>query len=285
MGAQMSDAEPGGAPQARAPSARGNPVDTSAPEEAFAMNSHEQDVTSTLIRLADTLVEDFDLVDVLGELTRDCVRLLPVTAAGLLLVGLDGELHVVAASTEQTRLLELFQLQRDEGPCLDCFRSGRSVSVPDLTANAAKWPIFAEAAVGTGYLSVHALPLRLRQRVLGAVNLFGSEAGALSQSALALGQALADMATITILQERALRESEKVAAQLQLALVSRVVIEQAKGVLAERGSVNLDEAFKLLRTYARNNNLRLQDLARSIVEGRLDTSALLASARERPSRA
>jgi len=242
--------------------------------------AREPEVTATLIRLADSLVEDFDLVDVLDELARDCVRLLGVTAAGLLLAGPTGELHVMAASSEQTRLLELFQLQREQGPCLDCYHSGEPVSAADLTLQPRRWPLFAEAALHTGYRSVHALPMRLRQQILGALNLFSDKPGALGEPAARLGQALADMATITILHERALRESELVAAQLQTALVSRVVLEQAKGVLAERGDLTMDNAFQVLRKHARDDNLRLHDVARGIVERSIDVAAILATHRK-----
>ena len=241
--------------------------------------AREPEVTATLIRLADSLIEDFDLVDVLDELARDCVRLLGVTAAGLLLAGPTGELHVMAASSEQTRLLELVQLQREQGPCLDCYRRAEPVSATDLAVESHRWPLFARAALETGYRSVHALPLRLRQQILGALNLFGDQPGALGEPAARLGQALADMATITILHERALRESELVAAQLQTALVSRIVIEQAKGILAERGSLTIDDAFQVLRRHARDHNLRLHDVARGIVERTRDPDAILAGRR------
>jgi GAF domain-containing protein len=239
--------------------------------------AREPEVTATLIRLADSLIEDFDLVEVLDELARDCVRLLGVTAAGLLLAGPTGELHVMAASSEQTRLLELFQLQREQGPCLDCYRRGEPVSATDLSVESHRWPLFAGAALDTGYRSVHAVPLRLRQQILGALNLFGDQPGTLGEPAARLGQALADMATITILHERALRESELVAAQLQTALVSRIVIEQAKGILAERGSLTMDDAFNVLRRHARDHNLRLHDVARGIVERTVDPVAILAA--------
>jgi transcriptional regulator with GAF, ATPase, and Fis domain len=243
--------------------------------------AREPEVTAALIKLADSLIADFDLVEVLDELARDCVRLLGVTAAGLLLASPTGELHVVAASSEQTRLLELFQLQREQGPCLDCFHQGEPVSATDLAVEPHRWPLFAPAALHTGYRSVHALPLRLRQQILGALNLFGDQPGALDQQAARLGQALADMATITILHERALRESEVVAAQLQTALISRVVIEQAKGVLAERGSLTMEDAFQVLRRHARDHNLRLHDVAQGIVERSVDPASILA-ARQAP---
>jgi GAF domain-containing protein len=241
--------------------------------------AREQDVTATLVRLADTLVDDFDLVVVLNELTTDCVRLLNVTAAGLLLADTANTLHVVAASSEQTRLLELVQLQREQGPCLDCFHYGVPVSANDLTAELGRWPLFVAAALATGYQSVHALPLRLRDRVIGALNLFSAEPGHLTPEATTLGQALADMATISILQERALRAGEHTANQLQEALVSRVALEQAKGVLAERGDVSMDDAFVLLRKYARDHNLRLRDVSQRIIDKTLDSELIMRKAR------
>jgi GAF domain-containing protein len=245
--------------------------------------AREQDVTATLIRLADTLVEDFDLLDVLNELTKDCVRLLGVTAAGLLLAGSNRELHVVASSSEEARLLELFQLERDQGPCLESYRTGEPVTVPDISSEL-RWPLFCEAATATGYRAVHALPLRLRQQVLGALNLFGARPVELDETSVRLGQALADMATITILQERALRESEELAAQLQVALVSRVVLEQAKGVLAERGGLAMEDAFQALRKFARDGNRRLHDVSRGIIDGTVDANAVLACRRPPSSR-
>jgi GAF domain-containing protein len=262
-----------------------NPDDKPAMTDAYPATMladalpREQDVTATLVRLADTLVDDFDLVGVLNELAADCVRLLNVTAAGLLLADTAGTLHVVAASSEQTRLLELVQLQRDQGPCLDCFHHGVPVSVGDVGTELGRWPLFAAAALATGYQSVHALPLRLRDTVVGALNLFSAEPGRLTPAVTALGQTLADMATITILQERAVRAGEKTANRLQEALVSRVALEQAKGVLAERGDLSMDDAFVALRKYARNNNLRLRDVSQLIIDKTLDTDSVLKGTR------
>jgi transcriptional regulator with GAF, ATPase, and Fis domain len=248
-----------------------------------ASNAREHDVARTLIKLADRLIEDFDVVDALNELTHDCVRLLHVSAAGLLLRGSTEELHVVGASSEQSRLLELFQLQREQGPCLDCYRSRGAISVPDIDAAAERWPLFAAAALNSGYRSVHAMPLRLRKDVIGALNLFNEDVGELSEAASRLGQALADMATITILQDRALRESELLAEQLKVALVGRVVLEQAKGVLSERGGITLEEAFQVIRNYGRNRNLRLRDVSEGIIRGTIDATAVLDS-RHRPTK-
>ena len=165
----------------------------------------------------------------------------------------------------QPGLLELFQIQNDQGPCLDCFRTGRAVTAADLAGPGQPWPRFAAAAAGSGFRAVEALPMRLRDQVIGALNLFRAAPGPFDPAELRVGQALADVATIGLLHERNVRRSETVAEQLQGALNSRVVIEQAKGKLAERRSINMDQAFVLLRDYARNSNQRLTDVARAFV--------------------
>ncbi|GAA4715736.1 GAF and ANTAR domain-containing protein [Phytohabitans rumicis] len=224
-------------------------------------------LTDVLVEMADTLVDDFDVIDFMHVLTERCVELLGVSAAGVLLTNQRGELRVIAASTERTRLLELFQLQTDQGPCVDCFRTGRRVTVPDLPAETPRWPRFAAAAAEVGFAAVHALPMRLRADVIGALNLFDVHTGTLDEEKLRVGQALADVATIGLLQERAVRRRETLAEQLQTALNSRVVIEQAKGKLAERLQVDMDRAFAALREAARSRNRRLSELAQAIVEG------------------
>jgi len=226
----------------------------------------EVELADVLVELADTLVDDFDVIDFLHVLTQRCVQLLDVSAAGLLLTNPEGTLQVVAASSERTRLLELFQLQTDQGPCVDCFRSGGPVSVADIAA-AGRWPRFAAAAAEVGFAAVHAVPMRLRQEVIGALNFFGIDPGPLDSSKLRMGQALADVATIGLLQQRAIHRRDVLSEQLQAALNSRVMIEQAKGVLAERLQVDVDRAFEMLRSYSRNHNRRLSELALAVVEG------------------
>lgn len=229
--------------------------------------SREQHLAAAFVELVDTLVDDYDVVDLLDRLVGHSVRLLDVTAAGLLLDDQRGNaLRVLAASSERTRLLELFQLQTDQGPCLDCVRTGRPVSTPDLNAAATRWPRFVPVAIQQGFHAVHALPLRLRNQTIGALNLFHDRPATLTPDDLRLGQALADAATIGILHERAIRRGETLIEQLQTALNSRVIIEQAKGFLADRGGFDVDQAFDLLRGYARNHNLRLSDTARQVVE-------------------
>lgn len=224
-------------------------------------------LADAFVEMADTLVADFDVIEFLHVLTERCVQLLDVSAAGLLLIDQRGTLQIVAASSERTRLLELFQLQTDQGPCLDCFRTGQPVSVADVAAASGRWPRFAAASAEVGFGAVHAMPMRLRQEIIGAVNLFDVSAGALDDDKLRIGQALADVATIGLLQERAIRRRETLAEQLQTALNSRVTIEQAKGVLAERLRVDMDEAFSLLRQAARSGNRRLSELALGVVNG------------------
>ena len=227
----------------------------------------EQLLAKTFVELADNLVADFDLIDFLRLLTDRCVGILGVSAAGVLLADLNGELRVMAASSEQARLLELFQLQNDEGPCLECFRTGIAVTVPDLAAEARRWPQFVAQAQLRGFTAVQALPLRLRDEVVGALNLFSSSPGLFDPAAIPIGQALADVATISLLQQRSTQVSTLLNEQLQTALNSRVLIEQAKGKLAERLDIDMEQAFTALRGYARAHQRRLSDVALAFVNG------------------
>jgi transcriptional regulator with GAF, ATPase, and Fis domain len=224
-------------------------------------------LSATFVELTDTMVADFDVIDFLHVLTDRSVQLLDVSAAGLLLADPRGELRVVAASSEAVRLLELFQLQNDQGPCLDCFRGGQPVTVADLNAKAQRWPRFTAAAQQAGFAAVQALPMRLRKQVIGALNLFRATPGAFDPANVRVGQALADVATISLLHERSMRHRDTLNEQLQTALNSRVIIEQAKGKLAERLGIDTTEAFSILRSYARNRNLRLAALAQAFIDG------------------
>jgi transcriptional regulator with GAF, ATPase, and Fis domain len=224
-------------------------------------------LSETFVELTDTMVAGFDMIDFLHVLTDRSVLLLDVSAAGLLLADPRGQLRVVAASSEAARLLELFQLQSDQGPCLDCFRSGQPVTAADLAAEAPRWPRFAPAAREAGFAAVQALPMRLRDQVIGALNLFRAGPGAFDPADVRVGQALADVATISLLHERGMRRSDTLNEQLQIALNSRVIIEQAKGKLAERLGLDMDQAFTLLRDHARARNLRLSDLAQAVIDG------------------
>jgi GAF domain-containing protein len=213
----------------------------------------EIQLADVFVEMADTLVDDFDVIEFLHVLAERCVQLLGISAAGLLLTDGQDTLQLVAASSERTRLLELFQLQTDQGPCVDCFRTGQPVSVPDLPA-AGRWPRFTAAAAEVGFAAVHALPMRLRSEVIGALNFFDTTPGALDEGKLRIGQALADVATIGLLQQRAIHRSGVLTQQLQTALNSRILIEQAKGTT-------------LMRSGARNHNRRLSDLAQAIIDG------------------
>jgi GAF domain-containing protein len=218
-------------------------------------------------------VKDFDVVDFLHTLTQRCVELVDVDAAGLALADHSGMLRVVAASDEQARLLELFEVQNEEGPCLDAYRTGHIV-VEEHLDTSERWRRFKEEALADGFLSVHAVPMRLREDVIGALNLFRLKPGRLADEEAAICRALADVATIGLLQERAVREARVLAEQLQAALNSRIVIEQAKGVLAEQSHVEMDVAFELLRGFARTNNRRLADVARDLLEARISAAQL-----------
>lgn len=222
-------------------------------------------LAGVFVEVADTLVADFDVVDFLHLITARAAELVPDSAVGLMLADNQGRLRFMGASTEATRLLELFQVQNDQGPCLDCFRTGVGVVNADLLDDDTPWPRFAPRAVEAGFRSVHAVPLKLRSEVIGALNVFGRQPTRLEPADAHLVQALADVATIGLMQERAIRRNEVLAEQLQTALNSRIVVEQAKGALAQMHGVSVDHAFDLLRSYARSTGTRLSDVARRVV--------------------
>ncbi len=238
--------------------------------------STELRLTRVFVELADTLVDEFDALDFLSTLSERCVELLPADAAGVILNDFSGGLHVVASTSDTAKVLELFELQNDEGPCLDCFNSGRAVVNTGPEEAATRWPQFHSAATTVGYQSAHAIPLRLRNTVIGAMNLFCLESTRLDESEVALGQALADIATIGLLQERAVHQSGLIAEQLQTALNSRILIEQAKGVLLASAGIDVDQAFQLIRAYSRRTNQPLKKVSNDVITRELTAEALRA---------
>jgi len=236
--------------------------------------TRETVLARTMVELADNLVDDFDVVELLTTLADRCVEVLDVDAAGIMLVGPNGELHLMASSSETMRLVELFELQSRQGPCQDCFRTGRPVVNRDLTSGDLRWPRFAAVAVSEGFRSADALPMRLRTTTIGALNLFRSTTGSLNDDDVTAAQALADIATIAIVQHRTAIDAQVLNQQLTEALTSRIVIEQAKGMVGERRHLPMDEAFTVLRHHARRNNLRLADVARHIVDSTIDPDTL-----------
>jgi transcriptional regulator with GAF, ATPase, and Fis domain len=237
--------------------------------------SRERRLVETFVELADTLVEDFDVVEFFASLTERVVGLGIASEAGILLVDETGDLQFVAASHERTHLLELFQVQNEEGPCQDCFATGAPVRVDDLETANDRWPLFAPRAVSAGFRSAQAVPLRLRGTILGALNLFMIDPGGIDPEAEAVVQAMADVATIGLLQQRELDRAHAVEGQLQRALQTRIGIEQAKGIISERMGIPMDAAFALLRGYSRSHNQKLHDAARDIVSGSLPASDLV----------
>jgi hypothetical protein len=226
-----------------------------------------QRLARAFVGLADTLVADYDVVDLAQQLVDNAVSLLPIAAAGILLGDTNGELQSFAATSEMAGVLEQLQLRAGAGPCLDAYRSGQPVLVDDLSRGAAEWPEFATYATDCGFRAITALPMRLREHRIGGLNLFSEQPGRLPDASFAVGQALADVASIGIVHQRLLTRSDEVTQQLQTALDTRLIIEQAKGVLAERGSIHVDQAFALLRSHARRTNRRLSDLAHAVVHG------------------
>ena len=236
--------------------------------------ARESLLITTLVELADNLVDSFDVIDVLTVLSDRCVEALDVDAAGVMLASPGGELQFVASSSESMRVLELFQIQADEGPCVDCFKDGKAIVNQALTVPDTRWPRFTPRAIAQGFRSVHCLPMRLRGRTIGALNLFRTEQGPLDSDDVLVAQGLADVATIAILQHRTSLDARVLNDQLSNALNSRIIIEQAKGRVSQSTSCDMDRAFRRLRAHARNHNLGLTDVARSVVEGTLDASKL-----------
>jgi GAF domain-containing protein len=222
-------------------------------------------VSGAFVKLTDTLVADYDVLDLLHTLVEEAVGLLDITAAGLVLADPSGELQVLASTSEESRLVEVLQLQAGEGPCVECYATGNAVTVDDIRV-LDRWPAFKAEALSLGFRSVHAVPMRVQGRTVGAMGLFGSTPGSLSGEDAAIGQALADVATLSFMQERAIREAAVVNEQLQQALNSRVLIEQAKGVIAHTSGVDMEEAFRLLRNHARAHNEALHETASRIAD-------------------
>jgi GAF domain-containing protein len=238
------------------------------------MTTREHRLAHVFVELADNLVEDFDVVDLLSRLGERCVELFDAAAAGLLLADETGALRLMAATSEAMEMVELFQVQNAEGPCLDCHLRGEPVEVEDMAAAAGRWPLFVPVATEAGFNSAYAFPMRLRGKGLGALNLFRSTPGRLAPADVAAAQALADVATIAIIQHRAANNAQALADQLHLALHSRIVIEQAKGVIAEQAGIDMDQAFARMRGYARRNRRLLGDVAHDVIERRIGPGSL-----------
>ena len=241
--------------------------------------AREQQIIRAFVDLSNELVDDYDVVEMLSQLTSHCASLLDIASAGLLLADERGVLHLMASSSERTHHLELLQLQRDEGPCLDCFHGGQAVTVADLGTAHDRWPQFCEAALAVGFASVHAVPMRLKDTILGTLGLFGEEVGSLGEDDLDLAQALVHVASVAIVNDRSATDRATVNTQLQHALTSRIVVEQAKGVLAYAGEIDMAAAFAVLRRYARDHGRKLSDVADDVVARTLHHQALLQHAR------
>ena len=246
--------------------------------------AREHLIARTFVELADTLVEGYDPLEFLHHLAERCVEVLGMAEAGLVLVDARGQLQALASSSERMHLVELLEVQHEDGPCLDCRRSGGAVAEDHLADTAGRWPHFAPAALEAGFASAYAVPMRLRNERLGALNLFANETSGLADTDLVLAQAIADVATIGILHERFIARREEVTEQLQVAFNTRVVLEQAKGVVAEAARIDMDNAFALLRGYARHHNLLLSEVARQVIDRELVADALVIQPRTQGSR-
>jgi hypothetical protein len=231
-------------------------------------------LTQTLVQLANNLVDDFDVIDVLTTLSDRCVDILDVDAAGVMLADGAGDLQVVASSSEGIRILELFELQANQGPGVDCYRTGEPIVNEELSAVGGRWPAFTLRAVRAGFRSVHALPMRFRGRSVGALNLLRIDTGSLRPTDVVAVQFLADVATIAITQNHTALGAQVLSGQLNQAIYGRIVIEQAKGVISEATGLDLDRAFQQLRRYARTHDIKLAELSVHIANGTIDPRSL-----------
>jgi GAF domain-containing protein len=238
------------------------------------VKTNEKLLIRTMVELADSLVDDFDVVDLLTHLADRCVEVLDVAAAGVMLAAPSEALQVVASSNDAMRILELYELQADQGPCVDCYAAGQPVVNVDLAAIDRRWPDFSRRAIAAGFRSVHALPLRLRGRTIGALNMFSDRPGPLDADDVAAAQGLADIATIAIIQYQSSLDAQALNLQLSQALQNRITIEQAKGRVSQAGDIDMDRAFQRLRKHARNHNLHLSDLAADIASGAVRPDSL-----------
>lgn len=229
--------------------------------------TRESLLITTLVELADNLVEDFDVIEVLTMLCNRCVETIDVDAAGVMLVSPAGELQYVASSSESMRILELYQIQADEGPCVECFNSGEAIIDRLLVDASEQWPHFGPRAIELGFTSVYCLPMRLRGRVIGALNFFRVDAEPLDDSDVVVAQGLSGVATIAILQHQTSLDARVLNSQLSKALDSRIIIEQAKGMISQATNCGVDQAFNRLRAHARNHNERLTAVANAVVDG------------------
>jgi GAF domain-containing protein len=243
--------------------------------------TRESRVSAAFVKVADTLIADYDVIDLLHTLVEECTAILAVDAGGLFLADETGELQLLASTDERADFVEVMQLNAGAGPCLDCYRTGVAVGVGDIEITGSQWPEFRAAALQQGFRAVYATPMRLRGKVIGAMNLFSSRVGVLNPEDAEVAQALADVATIGILQERSIREVGIIAQQLQRALGSRILIEQAKGVLSVTGAMPIDQAFVALRSYARRNNLTLRAVAEGVANQTIDVLAVKVAAERR----
>lgn len=239
--------------------------------------TREQRINEAFVKVAGTLMEQYDVVDLLSALVEECTELLDIQAGGLLIANNLGELELIASTSEEVEFVEVMQLAAGAGPCVDCYETGAQVSVGDIEATRGRWPEFEKAALRKGFRAIHATPMRIHGNIIGSLNLLGTRPNVLSDRDAALAQALADVAVIGILQERSLRDVNFVNEQLQLALDTRILVEQAKGVLAQQETLTMDDAFTALRNYSRAHGMSLRVAAQNLINRSLSTAAVIAA--------
>ncbi len=218
----------------------------------------------TLSRFAKVLPAQYDLELALAELTESVAAVLGLCGSGVTMAE-DGRLRFVTAVSPASGELERIQEQEQSGPCQDAYDTGEAVCVTDVRVETTRWPEFAAAASRLGVAGVAGIPMRLTNHTIGALNLYAPEPREWSEDDIAAAAVLADVATSYVINASKMRQQQQLSEQLQQALVSRVVIEQAKGITAQKHAVTVDEAFHLMRGHARSNNASIRAVAEAIV--------------------
>jgi GAF domain-containing protein len=237
-------------------------------------DTREARVAKAFIRTTSALMTPYDIVELLSTLMATCTDIFGLEAGGILIADVVGDLELVASTSEEASIVETMVIGAGAGPCIDAYVRGEIVTVADIAVDAEEWPQFRSTALAQGFRSVHAVPMRIRGEVVGVMALLGTHAGRLPADDLEAAQSLADIATLGIIHERSFRQPHAITEQLHLALDTRILIEQAKGVLAQSGGLTMDAAFDALRQYARQNELTLREVADRVVNLRIDATVL-----------
>ncbi|MGW7412317.1 GAF and ANTAR domain-containing protein [Streptomyces sp. NPDC054863] len=242
------------------------------------MISREQHIAKAFVSLADSFAEDVDPTVLLDRLAAHCVALTSTDAAGIMMIDARGSLRTMAVSDSRAALLELFQMQSGQGPCIDAWHEQHRLDVPDLATQESRWPDFVPLARELGFRGAYALPMKVNGQGVGALNLLREDPGTLTDTELALAQALADVACVAVVRWQAdPARPHDVLTQVQAAVSVKATIETAKGLLAAAGGIGVQEADAALHRYSRLHGMSPSDAAQQLVRRTLDPCEVMAA--------